>query len=99
VTTLLVTALFCFFAYKNCGAIGDVTAQRLDIFATLKSEGDRSAVLTAAGHAPAPDRRIEGALNPPAFEGVRNFHIASDALTVAALWAMELRRRRVRTAG
>ncbi|HZW06532.1 MAG TPA: hypothetical protein VFF65_05365 [Phycisphaerales bacterium] len=99
VTTLLVTVLFCFFAYKNCGAIGDVTAQRLEVFAALKSEGDRSAALAAAGHAPTADRRIEAALNPPAFEGVRNFHIASDVLTVAALWAMEMRRRRVKRAG
>ena len=36
-------------------------------------------------------------LNPPPYDGlsgVRNFHIACDVLTVAALWAMELRWRR-----
>ena len=30
----------------------------------------------------------------PAYEGVRNFHVACDILTVIAIWSMELRRRR-----
>ena len=30
-----------------------------------------------------------------AWEGVRNFHVACDVLTVAALWAMEWRRMRM----
>jgi len=37
---------------------------------------------------------LEPTLEPPAYEGVRNFHAASDVLTLAALWAMELRRSR-----
>jgi hypothetical protein len=28
------------------------------------------------------------------YDGVRTFHVASDALTLAAVWAMELRRWR-----
>lgn len=93
-TTALVTVLYCFFAYKNLGAIGDVTAQRLAVLESLKAEGARATAASAAGTAPKPDRTIEGTLNPPEFAGVRTFHYTSDALTVAALWAMELRRRR-----
>jgi hypothetical protein len=91
ITGLLVTVLFCFFAYKNLGAIQDTTMQRL-------------AVLRAVHQFPAaalntPDiERVSEILEPtlavPAYEGVRNFHIASDVLTIAAIWAMELRRRR-----
>jgi hypothetical protein len=88
VTTLLVTVLFCFFAYKNLGAIGDVTAQRLAVLEAVKAESVFSLDDVHAA------RVVQPTLNPPAFEGVRNFHYASDALTVAALWAMELRRRK-----
>jgi len=31
----------------------------------------------------------------PAYQGIRNFHVAGDLLTMAAFWAMELRRRRI----
>jgi hypothetical protein len=36
---------------------------------------------------------LEPTLMVPTYESVRNFHIASDLLTVAAVWAMERRRR------
>jgi hypothetical protein len=99
VTTALVAVLYCFFAYKNLGAIGDVTAQRLAVLDSLKAEGSRQSAVAAAGAAPKVDRTIEGTLNPPLFDGVRTFHIATDVLTIAALWAMELRRRRSARAG
>ena len=87
VTGILVTVLFCCFAYKNLDAIHDVTVQRL---ATLQSIHQYA----SAGA----DAQVRGALEPtlvaPAYKGVRNFHIVSDLLTVAALWAMELRRMR-----
>jgi hypothetical protein len=38
---------------------------------------------------------LEPTLNPPEYGGVRNFHIASDLLTIAAFWSMEWRRRRM----
>ena len=88
VTTALVTVLYCFFAYKNLGAIGDVTAQRLAVLEAIKQESVRSLDDLQAA------RVVQPTLNPPAFEGVRNFHYASDVLTVAALWAMEWRRRK-----
>jgi hypothetical protein len=84
-TAILVTALYAFFAYKNLGAIGDVSAQRQAIV---------QAIHDFHGEASAAQRDIERTLVSPAFEGVRNFHIASDLLTIAALWAMERRRMR-----
>jgi hypothetical protein len=85
VTTVLVTVLYCFFAYKNLDAIRDVTVQRFAVLDLVKQ-----------ARASTPGRvadAIEPTLLPPAWEGVRNFHVASDVLTVLALWAMELRRR------
>lgn len=89
-TTLLVTILYCFFAYKNLGAIQDVTVQRFAVLDALKQASAASADASVG----AVSRLIEPTLVPPAFDGVRTFHIASDVLTVAAIWAMELRRRR-----
>ena len=85
-TTLIVSVLFSFFAYKNLDAIHDVTVQR---FAVLKSL--QQAVPDAS---PNPVHALLGpTLTPPEFDGVRTFHITSDLLTIAALWAMERRRR------
>ena len=84
-TAILVTILYAFFAYKNLGAIGDVTAQRQAIVQAIRDfHGDLSTI----------QREIEPTLVSPPFEGVRNFHLASDLLTIAALWAMEWRRMR-----
>lgn len=88
VTGLLITALFCFFAYKNLGAIRDVSLQRL---ATLQAIHEYPAY-HATGEAIYGRQLLEPTLVAPAFGPVRNFHIASDLLTVAAIWAMELRR-------
>ena len=81
VTTALVTVLFGFFAYKNLGAIQDITVQRFAILEAIKQ-------LAPTGDALVPT------LAPPAYEGVRNFHVVSDVLTVVTLWAMEQRRRK-----
>jgi hypothetical protein len=92
VTALLVTVLYACFAYKNLGAIRDVTFERYAILDAIKqapNPGEGTARAT-----------IEPTLNPPAYGGaggVRNFHVACDLLTIAALWAMELRRRRAWT--
>lgn len=89
VTGVLVTVLFVFFAYKNLGAIEGVTIERHAVVAAIHeypAEGDGIKSIRA---------KIEPTLNPPAFEGVRNFHIASDVITVLALWAMEWRRRKM----
>src|SRR6266849_6572189 len=77
IKTLLVTVLYCLFAYKNLDAIHDVTVQR---FATLH--------LIKDSNPPGPDtadlKRVREALEPtrvratPDYEGifgVRNFHV------------------------
>ena len=88
ITTTLVTVLFTFFAYKNLDAIHDVTLQR---FATLDAIKQASSSASDV-----PDAKVravlEPTLNPPAYDGVRTFHVASDLLTIITLWAMERRR-------
>lgn len=79
VTTALITVLFGFFAYKNLGAIHDITVQRFAILEAIKQA------------VPAGDTLVP-TLAPPAYDGVRNFHVVSDLLTVVTLWAMERRR-------
>ncbi|MGH7242221.1 MAG: hypothetical protein ACREJD_02250 [Phycisphaerales bacterium] len=100
-TTLLVTILFCFFAYKNLGAIQDVTVQRFAVLDAVKKESALAASNASAysGSVLTVSKLIEPTLQPPAFEGVRIFHITSTVLTVAALWAMELRRKRAAQSG
>jgi hypothetical protein len=90
ITTGLITVLFCFFAYKNLGAIHDVTVQRYAVLQAIKDASPQN--LTDF-------RSVRELLEPtmiaPAYEGVRNFHVVSDLLTVAAVWAMERRRRKL----
>ena len=90
VTTILITVLFTFFAYKNLGAIQDVSVQRFAILDAMK-QSDTASETPAAQTA---RKLLEPTLNPPEVEGVKKFHWASDLLTIAALWAMERRRRR-----
>ena len=92
ITGVLITILYCCFAYKNLGAIRDCTMQRL---ATLETMRQVPMLADTAPYEGLTRQNIEPTLQPPDYPGVRNFHIASDALTVAALWAMELRRRRM----
>jgi hypothetical protein len=95
ITTALVCILFALFAYENLDAMKDTTAQR---FATLEAikQFDSNAASTAA-----PSRQVrdllEPTLTPATFGSVKATHVISDLLTIAALWAMELRRRRLRT--
>ena len=91
VTTLLVSILFSFFAYKNLDAIQDVTVQR---FALLDAIRKTPPISAERSEEAAERAKIVGTLKPPAFDGVRNFHITSDVLTVLALWSMERRRKR-----
>src|SRR4051812_23599573 len=93
ITTALVCILFALFAYENLDAMKDTTAQR---FATLQAikQFDSAAPAT-------PSRQVrdllEPTLTPATFGSVKTTHIISDLLTIAALWAMELRRRRLRS--
>jgi hypothetical protein len=92
-TTLIISVLFCFFGYKNLGAILDTSLQRQAALDAIKTVSINSAEADQIDMR----RKLEGTLvaaDPP---GTRNFHITSDVLTVACLWAMELRRRRMQT--
>ena len=94
ITTALVCILFALFAYKNLDAMKDTTAQR---FATLEAIKQFD-----SGGAATPSKQVrdllEPTLTPATFGSVKATHIISDLLTIAALWAMELRRRRLKSA-
>jgi hypothetical protein len=89
VTTALVCLLFALFAYENLGALKDVTAQRFALLDAIKRLGPGNAT------DPRPIReRLEPTLTPATYSSVRVTHVTSDILTIAALIAMELRRRK-----
>lgn len=93
ITTALVCLLFALFAYENLGAMHDATAQR---FALLQAVKD-----FPAGEGAAAVQRtrtlLEPTLTPATYGSVKATHITSDILALAALIAMEFRRRRLTT--
>jgi hypothetical protein len=89
VTTLLVCVLFAIFAYKNLGALHDVTVQRFAVLDAIK-QFDSPGMPASARQARA---RIEPTLTPATWQSVKITHVTSDILTILALIAMELRRR------
>lgn len=91
ITGILVTVLFIGFAYKNHGAIQDVTAQR---GATLQVIHQYQATASTVPDIKQAREFIEPTLIAQEPKGIRKFHVACDVLTIAALWAMELRRIR-----
>ena len=94
ITTALVCILFALFAYNNLDAMRDTTAQR---FATLQAIKQ----FDSGAGAGSPSRQmrdlLEPTLTPATYNSVRTTHVISDILTIAALWARELRRRRMRS--
>ena len=93
ITTALVCILFALFAYENLDAMKDTTAQR---FATLEAIKQFDSGAAGASSRQVRDL-LEPTLTPDTFGSVKVTHITSDLLTIAALWAMELRRRRLRS--
>ncbi len=95
ITTLLVCLLFALFAYENLGAMKDCTAQRFAALAAIKQfDANGGATIN-----PKPVRDLlEPTLTPATWQSVRVTHLTSDVLTIVALVAMELRRRRLREA-
>ncbi|HEX4708707.1 MAG TPA: hypothetical protein VH229_13365 [Candidatus Udaeobacter sp.] len=93
VTTVLVCILFGLFAYENLDAMKDTTAQRFATIEAIKQFDSGSGTAT-------PSKQVrdllEPTLTPATFGSVKATHITSDLLTIAALCAMELRRRRLR---
>jgi hypothetical protein len=94
ITTALVCILFALFAYENLDAMKDTTAQR---FATIEAikQFDFSG-MNAANLKQMRDL-LESTLTPATYSSVRVTHVTSDILTIAALWAMEFRRRRLKS--
>ena len=95
ITTLLVCILFALFAYNNLDAMKDTTAQR---FATIEAIKQFDSGSGAASPSKQVRDLLEPTLTPATYNSVRTTHVISDILTIAALWAMELRRRRMRSA-
>ena len=93
-TAVLVTVLYLFFAYKNLGAIHDVSIERFAILDAIKQYPPAGPGNVDSVDAKPLRDALEPTLKPPAYPGVRNFHITSDILTIATFWAMEWRRRR-----
>jgi hypothetical protein len=92
VTTLLITILFCCFAYKNLGAIEDVTVQRLAVKEAIRQQPKSDA---DGGDLKKIDELLWPTLITPDVQGISNFHVMCDVLTVLALWAMEWRRAKI----
>ncbi|OLE11556.1 MAG: hypothetical protein DME64_04120 [Verrucomicrobia bacterium] len=93
ITTALVCILFALFAYKNLDAMKDTTAQRSATIEAIKQ-------FDSGGVTATPSKQVrdllEPTLTPATFGSVKATHIISDLLTIVALCAMELRRRRLK---
>jgi hypothetical protein len=90
ITTILITLLFSFFAYKNADALHDTTLQRHAALNAIKTFPAGSGEVPPPAHR----ERLEASLIVLQWPEIRNFHLTSDLLVVACLWAFELRRRR-----
>jgi len=93
ITTVLVCVLFALFAYNNLDAMKDTTAQR---FATIDAIKQFDSGAGAASPSKQVRDLLEPTLTPATYNSVRVTHVTSDILTIAALLAMELRRRRLK---
>lgn len=88
--TLIIAVLYCCFAYKNLGAIAETSAQRSAILQSIHNGAFESRTPPSAELR----RSIEPTLTTSSYSSIRNFHVACDLLTIAALCVMERRRRR-----
>ena len=93
ITTVLVCVLFGLFAYNNLDAMKDTTAQR---FATIDAIKQFDSGAGAASPSKQVRDLLEPTLTPATYNSVHVTHVTSDILTIAALLAMELRRRRLK---
>jgi hypothetical protein len=92
ITTLIVSILFGLFAFENHDAIQIATGQRLATHAAITKfeAGDTQPSAKSVRD------QLEPTLTPTSHGGVRTTHLTSDILVIAGLWAMELRRRRLK---
>jgi hypothetical protein len=94
VTTLIVSILFGLFAYENHDAIQVATGQRMATHEAITKFDPGAAAPTAQQLR----NILEPTLTPASHGSVRMTHLTSDILIIAALWAMEFRRRRLKDA-
>jgi hypothetical protein len=94
ITTLIVSILFALFAYENLDAMYDTTRQRFAAIQAIKQFDSNG---TNAANSKQTRDLLEPTLTPATYNSVRATHVTSDILTIAALWAMELRRRRLKS--
>lgn len=94
VTTLIVSVLFALFAYENLDAMYDTTEQRFATIQAIKQFDSSGTNLTSLKQT---RDLLEPTLTPATYGSVRTTHLTSDILTIAALWAMEFRRRRLKS--
>ncbi len=87
-TTLVVSILFVLFAYENLDAILETSRQRFAMLDALKASPIDTQQVRAS---------IEPTLRPATLGSSSMTHVISDMLTVAGLWVMELRRRKLST--
>jgi hypothetical protein len=87
--TLLVSVLYCCFAYKNLSAIGETMAQRDAALHLIK----QYPLYPDATRPPSLRPELELSLVAPSYSGTRTFHVFCDVLAIAALWVMESHRR------
>ncbi len=92
ITTLIVSLLFGLFAYENHDAIQVATAQRLATHEAITKFDAGAAEPTAKQVRDV----LEPTLTPASHGSVRMTHVTSDILVLAGLWAMELRRRKLK---
>jgi hypothetical protein len=91
ITTILVSALYLCFAYKNLGAIVATAEEREAILSLIKSypaSGPRSDDVERVR------KTLEPTLVPYDIAGAWYFHVACDVLTLAAVWGKEWHRRK-----
>ena len=88
-TTLIVSILFALFAYENLDAIQAAATHRFATLDAIKAADATSADVSRVRQS------LEPTLQPASHSSVARTHIISDVLTIAGLWAMEFRRRRL----
>jgi hypothetical protein len=90
IVTVLVSLLYLGFAYKNLGAIEATTLELQALLSAIKD-------YPLTGPDAADVKRVRDVLEPTLIiseiPGVRNFHVACDIITIAAIWAKEWRRK------
>jgi hypothetical protein len=89
--TILVTALYGCFAYKNLGAIEATIVERQAILGEIKAYPTSTA---DPANLASLRQRLEPALVSQEPQDIHNFHLVCDLMTIAAIWVKEFRRKK-----